>query len=140
MTQKYDHISMTAAGGWVENERGEVLWIYRLNQWDLPKGKLEEGEDIPTCALREVEEECGLSRLILGPKLTETVHEYLLHGQTVVKTTHWYRMRVLGVPQVSPQTEEGIDWVRWVDASEWEAQVATTYSTIQAVAEAARRV
>ena len=96
---------MTAAGGWVENERGQVLWIYRLNQWDLPKGKLEEGEDIPTCALREVEEECGLSGLILGPKLTETVHEYLLHGQTVVKTTHWDRMRVLGVPQVSPPTE-----------------------------------
>ncbi len=130
---------MTAAGGWVENELGQVLWIYRLNQWDLPKGKLEEGEDIPACALREVEEECGLSGLILGPKLTETVHEYLLHGQTVVKTTHWYRMRVLGVPQVSPQTEEGIDWVRWVDAAEWTVKLPRTYATIQAVAEAAQR-
>ena len=51
MTQKYDAIAMTAAGGWVENENREVLWIYRLDHWDLPKGKLETGENIDQCTM-----------------------------------------------------------------------------------------
>ncbi|MEK9830598.1 MAG: NUDIX hydrolase, partial [Schleiferiaceae bacterium] len=38
--------ALTAAGGWVKNGRGEVLWIYRLGHWDLPKGKLESGENM----------------------------------------------------------------------------------------------
>jgi 8-oxo-dGTP pyrophosphatase MutT (NUDIX family) len=137
MTQKYNDISLTAAGGWVENGFGEVLWIYRLKTWDLPKGKLEKGENIEDCAVREVEEECGLSGLQLGVKLTETRHEYDQNGQHFVKTTHWYHMTVPGRPKLSPQTEEGIEWVRWVERHEWENQLKESYATIQEVAAAA---
>ena len=48
-----------AGGGLVFNELGEFLAIKRNGSWDLPKGKLEKGEDFPTAALREVEEETG---------------------------------------------------------------------------------
>ncbi|NQW25272.1 MAG: NUDIX domain-containing protein [Cryomorphaceae bacterium] len=137
MTQKYDAIAMTAAGGWVENENREVLWIYRLDHWDLPKGKLETGENIEDCALREVEEECGLSGLILGEKLTKTVHKYHQNGVLFEKTTHWFRMRVKGVPALTPQTEEGIEWVRWVSEASWKSALPSSYDTIQEVATAA---
>lgn len=117
----------------MENSHGEVLWIHRLGQWDLPKGKLEEGEDIAECALREVEEECGLKGLELGPKLVETVHRYTQNGRDFVKTTHWFRMKVAGRPSLTPQTEEGIDAVRWMSEAEWRSVGEMTYATIQEV-------
>src|SRR5436190_23606499 len=43
-----------AAGGLVYNENGDVLMIFRKGKWDLPKGKLDDGEDIASCAVREV--------------------------------------------------------------------------------------
>ena len=54
-----------AAGGLVTNPHHEILWIFRRGFWDLPKGKLEEGETIQTCALREVQEETGIHKLQL---------------------------------------------------------------------------
>src|SRR5690606_14812656 len=35
---------LEAAGGLVFNSKKEVLFIYRLDKWDLPKGKVEAGE------------------------------------------------------------------------------------------------
>ncbi len=109
------------------------MWIHRLGRWDLPKGKLEEGEEIASCALREGVEECGLGGLELGPKLLETVHAYTQNGQKYVKTTHWYRMSVSGRPELTPQTEEGIEDVRWMAEAEWRAAAADTYPSIQEV-------
>ena len=50
-----------AAGGLVINRKGEYLFIYRNDKWDLPKGKLEKGERKRQGAVREVEEECGIT-------------------------------------------------------------------------------
>ena len=47
-----------AAGGLVLNSQKEFLFIFRGGRWDLPKGKIEKGEQIKETALREVEEEC----------------------------------------------------------------------------------
>ena len=44
MKQKYKTETLIAAGGWVMNEFNEVLWIFRLGVWDLPKGKVEKNE------------------------------------------------------------------------------------------------
>ena len=60
---------ITAAGGLVQNNEGAFLLIYRRGFWDLPKGKLDLGESIPECAVREVQEETGLQTLDLGPFL-----------------------------------------------------------------------
>ena len=49
---------------WLYNESGEFLIIKRNGVWDLPKGKLEKGEDFETAALREVEEETGLEEMV----------------------------------------------------------------------------
>ena len=54
-----------AAGGKVSNTEGKVLFIFRLGKWDLPKGKVEDGETLEVSAVREVEEECGISNLTI---------------------------------------------------------------------------
>ena len=50
-----------AAGGVVFNEKNEILMIYRLKTWDLPKGKIEKGETPADAAFREVCEETNNS-------------------------------------------------------------------------------
>ena len=139
MSQKYKIQELSAAGGWVENEFGEVLWIFRLGMWDLPKGKLEHDEELHECAIREVQEECGLSEVTLCHKLIETVHGYELKGVSFKKTTHWYRMIVKGRPDLNPQFEEDIELALWLPKKDWLSKLNSTYQTICQVSEAAMK-
>ncbi|RYE20923.1 MAG: NUDIX domain-containing protein, partial [Sphingobacteriales bacterium] len=70
-----------AAGGLVRNERKECLVIFRNGVWDLPKGKIEEGEKTRKAAVREVEEECGIKVKKAGRKICKTYHVYQMRNQ-----------------------------------------------------------
>lgn len=120
-----------AAGGLVTNEEGEVLFIHRLGKWDLPKGKLEDGEDIPTCALREVEEECGLNGHVIDSALPDTYHTYFLKGKPILKRTYWFNMSVDGRPELIPQTEEDITETVWLGKDKWKEVERNTYPSIR---------
>lgn len=124
-----------AAGGLVINEQLEILLIFRRGFWDLPKGKLDKGETIEACALREVEEETGVGNLQLGAFITITNHEYYDQylKEEVIKESHWYAMKVQGVPTLIPQTEEDITAIEWVAPKQLSHYLSNTYPTIQAV-------
>ncbi len=126
-----------AAGGLVRNENNEFLFIYRLNQLDLPKGKLEDGESEAEGALREVEEETGVQQITLGPKIIDTFHTYALGNGIALKRTAWYAMSVLGTPDLIPQVEEGITWVKWMNKQVIESGIKDTYPSIRLVWEKA---
>ncbi len=105
-----------AGGGYVMREgkkEPEVLMIYRKGVWDLPKGKLDDGESIEECALREVREEVGIKKLTMVGSLGTTVHGYPRKNKYKVKTTYWYQMET---PERSfvPQAEEQIEKVAWM--------------------------
>ena len=110
-----DKLIIEAAGGMVFNPRGELLMMLRRGQWDMPKGKLDEGETIEECALREVEEETGISNLRISGKLQTTYHTYSIHGNIVLKPSHWYKMESTGSEELVPQVEEDITELLWVD-------------------------
>lgn len=119
-----------AAGGLVLNEKDGFLMIYRLGKWDLPKGKLDEGEDLATCAMREVTEETGVDQLTLGDKIGCTYHTYNQFGKHILKETHWYRMRTTTQKALVPQTEEGIERLEWGTLAKLPEYLSNTYPSI----------
>jgi 8-oxo-dGTP pyrophosphatase MutT (NUDIX family) len=127
-----------AAGGLVQNSKGEFLLIYRRGFWDLPKGKLDAGELIPNCAVREVQEETGIQTLELGPFICTTTHHYFDKwlNKDVVKHTHWYAMLSLENETLVPQTEEDIEKIDWVPREQLPQYLLQTYPTIRSVFEA----
>jgi 8-oxo-dGTP pyrophosphatase MutT (NUDIX family) len=107
-----------AAGGLVKNETEEVLLIFRRGKWDLPKGKLDKGETLEQCAVREVEEETGLRNVNLLAPLLTTYHTYHEGTKFILKESHWYTMQTKGGQQLVPQTEEDIHEIKWVSDKE----------------------
>jgi ADP-ribose pyrophosphatase YjhB (NUDIX family) len=103
-----------AAGGIIFNSKNQFLGIYRRDKWDLPKGKVDQGEDIEAAAIRECQEETGLISLKIENKITETYHTYFQKKQ-ILKRTHWYRMNLINDEPTSPQIEEEITKVKWFE-------------------------
>lgn len=111
---------IAAAGGLVRNREGKLLFIYRFGYWDLPKGKIERNETPEFAALREVEEECGISGLKLLRQLDSTYHIYrspflVADKNLVLKETKWFLMDYAGTQNPVPQTEEDIVEIKWFD-------------------------
>lgn len=128
-------VTIAAAGGIVENEEGKILLQYRRGKWDLPKGKLDEGETLEECAIREVEEETGLRSIQLGELVGITNHFYTERGGDINKETYWFAMKV-GAPQkLTPQTEEDILELRWVGEDELQYYLSNTFPNIVEIIE-----
>jgi 8-oxo-dGTP pyrophosphatase MutT (NUDIX family) len=130
-------ILILAGGGLVQNEKEEILFIYRRNQWDLPKGKLDKGETLEQCAVREVGEETGLKEVSLVAPLLVTWHTYDENGKHFLKETHWYRMQAPGGQPIVPQQEEQITELKWVPKQETDIVTAHTYPSVVDVVKAA---
>ena len=126
---------IAAAGGLVKNKKGELLFIKRLGKWDLPKGKVESSEDIKTAAIREVEEECGISNLKVTQELPSTFHMYVLKEEIIFKETFWFAMQTDFQKELTPQTEEDITEVRWVNPKQMDKQLNNTYPSIKELLE-----
>lgn len=109
---------VSAGGGYVGcplPETVALLLIHRRGVWDLPKGHREPGEDIKTCALREVREEIGVDDLHVLRALGTTQHGYTKDDDYIVKTSYWFLMRT-SERSFHPQRGEGIRrvaWARW---------------------------
>jgi 8-oxo-dGTP pyrophosphatase MutT (NUDIX family) len=122
---------IVAAGGLVKNSAGETLVIYRRGYWDLPKGKVEKGEQIIHAAAREVTEETGVAIATTLIETTHTYHCYTLHEQSCIKETYWYTMQPAGEQeQLVPQTTEDIDQVLWMSYDRMKAIKAAFYPMI----------
>jgi len=120
-----------AGGGLVYNKNNEVLFIFRNGKWDLPKGGTEKGEEIQFTALREVEEETGVNKLIIRDKLQKTYHVFKRNGKYKLKVTHWFEMysSFEGIP--NPQLEEGIEKVAWLNPEQIKEALLNSYENIK---------
>jgi 8-oxo-dGTP pyrophosphatase MutT (NUDIX family) len=124
-----------AGGGLVRNEKADVLLIFRRGKWDLPKGKLDKGESLEDCAVREVEEETGLKNVKLESPLMITYHTYHEGARYILKESHWYNMRVKGDQKLVPQVEEDIHELKWVKPAELGTYMANSFPSVTDVLE-----
>ena len=106
-----------------------------MGKWDLPKGKVEKGEEIKVAAIREVEEECGISEINLLDELPATYHTYYHKGKDILKKTHWFKMQYNGNSITVPQLEEGITAVEWIAPNNIQKVVDNTYASVVDVLE-----
>ncbi|MGB6035724.1 MAG: NUDIX domain-containing protein [Cryomorphaceae bacterium] len=121
-----------AAGGLVHNENNEHLLIYRKGKWDLPKGKLDDGETPEQAALREVKEECGVNDLKIGAELPSTYHTYEQNGVRILKRTYWFDMNS-AQKRFTPQAEEDIEKAEWMELSKDVVNALDTYPNIRLI-------
>jgi len=126
--------NVVAGGGKVFNDHGDILFIYRNDKWDLPKGKIEGNETIEKTAIREVTEETGIRKLKITGDLVTTYHTYEVDGIAHLKTTFWYSMIHHGEDTIGkPQEIEGITEVKWVNSNVPEKIWKSTYGSIRIV-------
>ena len=120
-----------AAGGIVQNENKELLFIFRRGKWDLPKGKIEKNETPEICAAREIEEETGVNNLKLKHKVGKTYHVYEERGLRILKISHWFYFVSTGKQTMLPQIEEDIAEVKWITTRNIKEPMANTYQNIK---------
>ena len=124
---------VSAGGGLVLNQKNEMLFIYRLGIWDLPKGRIEKGETIEETAVREVEEECGVKNLTLEKPLITTYHLFFMDDIQQMKITHWFLMKTNFQEKLTPQLEEGITKVEFKNKTQTSLALQNTYANIKLV-------
>jgi 8-oxo-dGTP pyrophosphatase MutT (NUDIX family) len=129
-TSEFEYVE--AAGGVVADDAQNVLMIYRRERWDLPKGHIDAGEDALTAAVREIEEETGVSGLKFVTELCNTLHAYNVYGKWELKRTYWFGFETLQTA-TQPQTEEDIQTAQWCSAVEVDENLKKSYPTIREV-------
>ena len=123
-----------AAGGLVFNGTDQLLCIYRWNKWDLPKGKVEKNEHVEAAAVREVEEETGISGVKIESFKTITYHIYespYHKNKMVLKPTHWFNMKYEGTEMLTPQIKEDIVKAQWFDKNKIDEVKHNTYASLK---------
>ena len=121
-----------AGGGVVKNNNDQILFIYRLKKWDLPKGKLDKGETIRDCAKREVEEETKV-KVNLKQKIISTWHTYTKNKKFILKKTTWFKMDCVDDSKMKPQKKEKIEKVEWMNNSTIKEILLNSYKTLNHV-------
>ena len=125
-----------AAGGVVMIDN-QFVAIERNGIPDLPKGHIEKGETPEVAAVREVEEETGISDLKIIRELPATWHCYLLSGNWTIKKTSWYLMTTSSGMKNIPQREEGISKVYLINinSEEFDSFLKDTFASLRSVVE-----
>ena len=122
-----------AAGGLVKRTDNKLLFIFRNNKWDLPKGGVEKKELIIDAAKREVTEETGVGDIIVQKKISETYHIFKKGKRFRLKKTYWFKMSTTYTGKTKPQTEEGIEKIKWVSNKNIEDILNDTFENIRII-------
>lgn len=125
---------MIQAAGILLHDQDEYLFIHRLGYWDLPKGKVEQGEELDLAARRELKEETNLGVLGKIEPLLATAHCYLQEDKPIYKTTYWFLAQGNRQDPIRVQVEENIDDVQWITKEQIPQKILPyTYPTIRQV-------
>lgn len=134
-----------SAGAVVVDPSGRAVLMVRSigshRAWGFPKGHIEEDETAERCAIREVEEETGLSGralTLIADLGTVTQHIWFPRsGERVRRATTFYLYRASTRTLASRSRDPAHDRARWVAWSELES-LPERYTYVRRLAGAAR--
>ena len=106
--------NVVAGGGKAYNANNEILFIYRNDKWDLPKGKIE-----------------GKEFLKITKPLPTTYHIFKRNGKHKIKITYWFEMKTKFDGKLYPQEKEGITKVEWLDEKAAQKALENSYANIK---------
>jgi 8-oxo-dGTP pyrophosphatase MutT (NUDIX family) len=112
------HFTLIQARGGLVFNGNKILLIFRRGKWDLPKGKLDEGENLAECALREIKEETGINNISFEQTLCITYHTYFENGKHILKESHWHLIKGNDAEVLIPQIDEDIEKCEWVNTNQ----------------------
>ena len=93
-----------------------LLLRYDAGHWDLPKGHVEPGESLHETALRELQEETGLSAII-GPGFEEHIkYVFTKGGKPVKKEVVFFAGKPIGTEVVLSDEHNDFAWLAFDDA------------------------
>lgn len=137
---KKNLLLIKAAGGLIHTGEDDLLLIFRRGKWDLPKGKLDDNEELEACAIREVKEETGLLNVEIEKPLCITYHTYHQEGKHILKESHWYLMKAPKQTALLPQLEEDIEKCEWVPVDQLAAYMENTHGSVLDVVNAGVKI
>jgi 8-oxo-dGTP pyrophosphatase MutT (NUDIX family) len=104
------------AGVIIQDDKERILLIHRNREhhehWEIPGGKIEEGEDPAATATREADEELGVKVEILE-KLGDKFFTEHLHAGTFTNHFTWFRAKIVdgGVPRAAePKSFDAVEY------------------------------
>jgi len=112
-----------------QSDPGKVALISHRNRgggedWVIPKGHQEPGEDLKTTAIREVAEETGINAEVIR-KIGEITYSFRLGHKRIRKTVHHYLLRQVSGSLVSDNDPAGeVLAVGWFPLSELDSILA----------------
>jgi len=127
-----------ASGGVVVKD-GKWLFMFRRKIWDLPKGKLDKGENSKQAAIREIQEETGV-KVKVKDKICTTWHTYTLNNNRILKRTKWYLCDCIDDSKISPQAEEQIEKLEWFNLIEAKSILINSFSSIRYVIDSLKKM
>jgi 8-oxo-dGTP pyrophosphatase MutT (NUDIX family) len=120
-----------AAGGLVFNHKREILFIFRKDKWDIPKGGIKKKESHEEAAIREVEEETGVEGLEIRKFISTTYHIFKRNDEFKLKITYWYEMYTDYSGELKPQTSEGIKKATWKNFEKSQKALKGCYENVK---------
>ena len=130
--EKLFHVGTKAI---IENEEGKILLLHvgerpglvNKNYWDIPGGRIQEGQTVTDTLKREIKEETGIAGIgkadYLGGFISH--HEYEQGGQNFGLVLVVYKVNVLNVESIA-LSEEHTDY-EWVDKKEAAERLSHKY-------------
>ncbi|TWP25562.1 NUDIX hydrolase [TM7 phylum sp. oral taxon 346] len=104
----------------IRNDKNQILLLKNKDYWDIPVGRMDQGEDIEAALLRELNEEIGVDRVV-GKQLWNVVRavKQLSYGNMMTSLMLIvYRVR-LPADQIPHSCEPGavLNWVSYEEAA-----------------------
>ncbi len=122
--------------GLIENKKGQILLLQSSlkghtvpspKYWDIPGGRIQEGQSVDEALRREIEEETGITKLLSVDFFTGVIsnHQIPFEGTTLGLVLMVYRVRVPEDSRITLSDEHIAS--EWVDKKEAAGRLAHKY-------------